>query len=315
MKTRRLVGPLAASLSFLLPAASYPAPASWAAPSGPASAGGLPGTSPTTPPTTTTTTTVPPGTSTTTVPASTTTTTVPPGTSTTTTVPPGTSTTTVPAPTTTTTLPGARAQRLLASAISAANSQRGFTWRATVRAGRQSEVASGQSGRAYGTQTISVAGAGGAFKLSVVLAGTKLFVEGDAAGLQNVLNLNATVAKQQAGKWILLAPAAGPVYQALSAGLTVLSATSAFDMVGSLQVLPERTLAGRGVLGIRGKRAAAGLSLVQTLFVRASGRPLPVELVTSVDGLEEHMGFADWGRRVQVVQPRHFAPWQKAWAA
>jgi hypothetical protein len=211
-------------------------------------------------------------------------------------------------------LPGARAQRLLASAISAANSEQGFTWRATVHAARQSETASGQSGRAYGTQTISVTGAGGPFELSVVLAGAKLFVMGDEAALQNVLNLKPAVAKQEAGKWVLLAPTAGTVYQALGAGLTVLSATAAFDMVGSLQLLPERTVAGHRVLGIRGKRAALGLSLVQTLFVRASGRPLPVQLVTSVDGIDEHLDFANWGRRAHVVAPRHFAKWQKAWA-
>lgn len=297
MKTRRLVGPVAASLSALLPAVLYSAQPSWAAQPAPTSAS----TSSTSTPGPTSTTSVLP------------TTTTSPPTTTTTTVAPGTTTTTVPVPTTTT-LPGTRAQRLLASAISAANSQQGFTWHATVQAGKQSETAAGQSGRAYGTQTITVAGPGGHFELGVVLAGPKLFVTGDEAALQNVLNLKPAIAKQEAGKWVLLPPAAGPVYQALSAGLTVLSATAAFDMVGSLQLLPERTVAGHRALGIRGKRAALGVSLVQTLFVQANGRPLPVELVTSVDGLDEHLAFANWGRRAHVVQPRHFATWQKSWA-
>lgn len=287
MTTRGLLGPFSASLSALALVVALPGPTAGAA------------TTTTTAPTTTTT-------------SSTTTTTLP-ATGATTTSTTVTSTTTPTSPTTA--LPGAQAQRLLASAIGAANSQRGFTWRATLAAGHQSETAVGQSGLAYGSQTITGGGPGGLVKLSAIVAGARLFVNGNPSGLEDVLSLKASVAKAEAGKWIVLPPKTGTVYQALRAGLTVPTATSAFDMVGVLKLLPARRVAGHSAVGVSGSRTQLGLNVAETLYVRGAGRPFPVELVTSASGLTETLVFGNWGRRAQVTVPHAVVLWQKSWAS
>jgi hypothetical protein len=202
---------------------------------------------------------------------------------------------------------------VLASAISAANSERGLTWRATVKAGGLSETFVGQSGREYGSQEITVGQGTGGIRLQVVLAKTKLFVSGDAAALQGVLSLKPSVAQRLAGRWILLSPAAGTVYQALSDGLTVASTTVGFNMVGSLQLLPVSMVGGVPALGVRGTRSSQGVTVTETLYVRASGRQLPVELVTSAGGVSETVLFSNWGRRARVTVPSTWSTWSKSW--
>jgi hypothetical protein len=84
-------------------------------------------------------------------------------------------------------------------------------------------------------------------------------------------------------------------------------------MVGVLSVLPQRTISGQKVVGIRQVVSAGIITVSETVYVSAGPEPLPVEAVTSVQGQTDIVRFGPWGRAPVVAAPAAAVPFDKTW--
>ena len=131
------------------------------------------------------------------------------------------------------------------------------------------------------------------------------------------LGFKSSAAEKEAGKWIVAASSGGPAaqetYGFLCKGLTVASATSALDLVSVLGVLPETTVRGHEVIGVQGRSTVGPYSGNETIYVAATGRPLPVAIQLSVDGVVEYTTFGSWGRPPAARAPKHAVALKGDW--
>ena len=60
---------------------------------------------------------------------------------------------------------------------------------------------------------------------------------------------------------------------------------------------------GLRVIGVRGRISRGGHTITGTLYVRAVGSPLPVELIDEIEGTKVHDLFSGWNEAVSVSAP------------
>jgi hypothetical protein len=250
----------------------------------------------------TTTTSAPPTTTT----GSTTTTTTPP--STTSTVP----ATTTSSPTTTTSAPTNPAL-LLDTAIAAFQLERGAEWTLNWSLLGKSESWVAHSGQSDGTQTRTLNAGGPTGHLSLDLDG-KLYVEGNAAGLGNFLGFTASASKSEAGHWVGV-PKTAAVFDSWEVDLTVGTAAYMLYLGGKPVIGPTTTIRGQSVIGISQSTKAEGLTISQTDYLKASGPPLPVEIIENVDGLVITVVYGAWGKPPHAEIHKGAVPFLKTWLA
>ena len=170
------------------------------------------------------------------------------------------------------------------------------------------------AGRVDGTQTVKGYYRDAApLSLSLVLVGHKAYVLANAGALQHLVGLKLSAALKEAGKWIVVPASYHGVFEKLAAGLTVTSATQQLNLVGELELLPERSLAGRAVVGVSGTTMAFGAPGTQVVYVRAIGAPLPVEALQDYEGALQSMSFAQWGQAPVAKAPRGASPFERSW--
>jgi len=219
-------------------------------------------------------------------------------------------------PVSTTTSPAAplAAARLLAASIGAANAERGFVWKATLRGGGNNITEFSHAGRLDGTEVITGDRGGKRVLMSLVVIGPQAYAWGNAGALETLLGFKVRAAAKEAGRWISVPQSTfGRTYGTIAAGLTVSSATQALDLVGKLSLLPEQVVAGQAVVGVRGTSLAFGAPGAQTVYIRANGLPLPVEMVEVFQGVAETMTFGQWGRPPVAKAPRAPVMAQQSW--
>ena len=215
-------------------------------------------------------------------------------------------------PTTTTTVSPAQ---LLASAIAAASGQRALDWRQTVSEGRDSYTQVTHAGRLDGTSSVTVRVGTSTLKLNWDLIGKTVYFNGNSGALTDALGFTTAAAKKEAGKWISVTASAGAVFQDLSSYLTVSSATTILDLVGQMTFLPATTVRGETVLGIQGIRLSEEEKVTETIYVKATGTPLPVELSQTGQGSTGYTYFGPWGQPPAAKAPASALKLSKAWLA
>ncbi len=247
---------------------------------------------------------------------STTTTSAPTTTTTTTTTPPSTTTTvpstTTSSPTTTTSAP-TDPTLLLDTAIAAFQLQRGAEWTLNWSLLGKSESWVAHSGQSDGTQTRTLNAGGPTGHLSLDLDG-KLYVEGNAAGLGNFLGFTASASKAEAGHWVGV-PKTAAVFDSWEVDLTVGTAAYMLYLGGKPVLGPTTTIRGQSVVGISQSTKAEGLTISQTDYLKASGPPLPVEIVENVDGLVITVVYGAWGKPARAEIHKDAVPFLKTWLA
>ncbi len=247
---------------------------------------------------------------------STTTTSAPTTTTTTTTTPPSTTTTvpstTTSSPTTTTSAP-TDPTLLLDTAIAAFQLQRGAEWTLNWSLLGKSESWVAHSGQSDGTQTRTLNAGGPTGHLSLDLDG-KLYVEGNAAGLVNFLGFAAAASKAEAGHWVGV-PKTAAVFDSWEVDLTVGTAAYMLYLGGKPVLGPTTTIRGQSVVGISQSTKAEGLTISQTDYLKASGPPLPVEIVENVDGLVITVVYGAWGKPPHAEIHKGAVPFLKTWLA
>jgi hypothetical protein len=208
------------------------------------------------------------------------------------------------------------AARLLAASIGAANAQRGFVWKATLRGGGNDITELSHAGRLDGTEVITGYRGPKRVLMSLVVIGPQAYAWGNAGALETLLGFKVRAAAKEAGRWISVPQSTfGRAYGTIAAGLTVSSATQALDLVGKLSLLPEQVVAGQVVIGVRGTSLAFGAPGAQTVYIRANGLPLPVEMVEGYQGVSETMTFGQWGQPPVAKAPLAPVMAQQSWLA
>jgi hypothetical protein len=202
---------------------------------------------------------------------------------------------------------------LLASSISAANSQSALTWTLTETAGAQTVLEVGHAGRVSGTELISAHLGNQVWQVSLVLVGPRIYVLANADALEQIVGLKTATAKSEADIWFYVPSTVTYLYDTLSDGLTVSSATAAVNLVGTVTVLPSRTVLGQHVVGLRQVSAEGIITATETVYLRTTGTPLPVEVQNTYPGVSEAVAFSDWGQAPLAEAPNGAIPFKKSW--
>ncbi len=202
---------------------------------------------------------------------------------------------------------------VLASAISAAAGQRAVDWTQTVTEGLESYTQTTHAGRLDGTSSITLRVGKTTLNLNWILIGKTVYFDGNSGALTDALGFTTVAAKAEAGKWISATASAGTLFQDLSSYLTVSSATSILDLVGELTFLPATTVRGVTVLGIQGIRLSEEEKVTETIYVKATGTPLPVELSQTQQGATGYTYFGPWGQPPAAKAPPSALKLSKTW--
>lgn len=165
-----------------------------------------------------------------------------------------------------------------------------------------SDVGAGQ-----GVQHITFKSAGRSGPATILVVGHSAYIQGNAFTLHGYFGFTQPQAAQYAGKWISI-PSTSPAYSDLAADATFAS------FLGDL--LPRKHLAvvrakigGRKSVGLSGTSQEGGLTLVETVYAPARGKPLPFQekVVTQGHGTSLTR-MSRWSEPVHMTAPANAVP-------
>jgi hypothetical protein len=149
---------------------------------------------------------------------------------------------------------------------------------------------------------------------AVLLTGDVAYLHANLAALTGYFRLPGATASRMAGRWISVRSSTTG-YQQLWDGLVFEMTTGSFldaiTPVGPLTKTPVRTMDGRLVVGVHGKvRPGMGAApgATETLYVAATGQPLPVSCQQVYRSSQVTTAFSRWGETVHVTVPPGVTP-------
>jgi hypothetical protein len=160
-----------------------------------------------------------------------------------------------------------------------------------------------------GIQRISVSPG---MRAEVRVIGSQTYFTANRKAFQNYFGFPSRVAPLIAGHWLLLEPGM-PMYKRVTEGVTFRSAMKEAALRGHLRLLPERTIDGVRVVGVRGRVGGPGFQDVAsahaTLWVTAGTHPLPVRYEAQDKSIGRMVvTFTKWGANVDVTRPPNALP-------
>ncbi|HUB71112.1 MAG TPA: hypothetical protein VL984_11870 [Acidimicrobiales bacterium] len=191
--------------------------------------------------------------------------------------------------------------------------ERAVEWTYRIKAYGGSFVEVVHDGVHDGTAHVTLTVGGQVAKLDRVLDG-KAFFEGNAAGLTYFADLKAADSKLEAGKWVYV-PKDSLFFASYANGLTMSSAVQQLYLGGTVTSLPPKTLSGRKVLEVHEALKSKGTTYSMDVYIRASGRPLPVEAVLTVNGVPATIAFGPWGVPPTAKVPKGAVPFRAVWVS
>jgi hypothetical protein len=200
------------------------------------------------------------------------------------------------------TLPPAQILSKALAAAEAAGSAH-FTGTASSSSGTSSYDQNASSDE--GNQIITNTGGG---RLTIRVVAGVGYLRGNAAALAQLFPGKAV--SQFVGRWIATHPG-DPGYQDVTDGVTLASILTEFTPGGQLTATGLQTVDGQSVIGVKGTAPANG-SLPKgqpvTLYVMATGQPLPVGFQGGTGTDKETAAFSRWGETVRTPVPAHPLP-------
>ena len=124
------------------------------------------------------------------------------------------------------------------------------------------------------------------------------------------MGFKASAAKKYAGVWIKFVKGGSTGYATVAAGVDLRSTINEIKPVGPFTEVPETTSDGQRVIGVRGHvNPSSGIVATDTIYARATGRPLPVSQVATIDGkVRYHATFSKWNEPLHVALPSTSVP-------
>jgi hypothetical protein len=207
----------------------------------------------------------------------------------------------------------ASAQTEYLAAINAVGDQ-GVHYASHAKQGTVSFNVSGDTGVKSGTQTLTLQQGKTVEHMTVVAVGSAGYVNGNSTALKDVLGLTSTDAKKYAGKWVSF-NATNQQYSELVAGLLDSQVGGELKMNGPFHYGATKTIDGKSAIAVVGSVSDnSGNSVTSTLWVAASGPPLPIEQTTGTSSKGSIAGtvtFTKWGQKVAQKAPAHPTPISK----
>jgi len=162
------------------------------------------------------------------------------------------------------------------------------------------DVAPGQ-----GVQRITFRKNGRTGRATVLVVHRTAYIRGGAFTLQSFFGLGASQAKQYANQWITIAHTS-PAYATVAAAVTLPSFLDKIYPQANLVRVPGSVGGLRPTVGVRGAATHEGERLVETVYARAQGTPLPVEEVEAGSGGSHgRTSIGPWNRPVRFQAPEH----------
>ncbi len=127
--------------------------------------------------------------------------------------------------------------QLLGASLAAAKGEHGVDWVGTSHSANVAVTLTTKAGRQDGVQSINFRLGAKNGRVSIILVGTTVYINGNAFGLQQYLGFSTGAAQREAGHWLSIEePDASlvNVYEAVAAGLTVSTTVSELAMTGPL---------------------------------------------------------------------------------
>lgn len=177
-----------------------------------------------------------------------------------------------------------------------------------TNAGKEWPDIVGDADVSMGAQYITWHKGGHVGHVTVIANATAAYVRGDAFALASYMLFPAAGASKYANRWIVI-PKGASGYPTVSAGVRLKPAINALKPTGTLARVPNTVYGGQKVLGVQGKSSAGGkTSLVETLYGRAAGAPLPVAVVGTRGKSRFTVILSRWNERVRVAPPTKATP-------
>ena len=216
------------------------------------------------------------------------------------------------------------ASQVLAAARTAIRSEAAVDWTGTERGIENGKamvvVITTKAGRVDGEQTMTIYATNKLGEAALVVGrvteirmGTKLYLEGDQAGLERV-DFSPCAAGSEAGRWIAVSSSQALDHE-VAVDLTVSTTAQLLAMTAPLAKVTSANLQGKAVVGVRGSVGVPkGVTNQRVVYVRSQGLPLPVELVQG-GTYPATAVFGPWGRAPLVRAPKGAVPLKVSWSS
>jgi hypothetical protein len=200
---------------------------------------------------------------------------------------------------------------ILAEARAAAETAGSVSYVQTGRTSQETgmNIADVAAGKGHDVMTLS----NGA-QASVLVVGSIAYLRANLVALTGFFLLPGTTAARMANRWISVrsgTSADRQLWDDLSFEMTTGSVLGALTPVGPLTRTPVSRVDGRLVVGVHGKvRPGTGAApgSIETLYVAATGLPLPVSCTEVYRSSRVTTVFSRWGETVQVTAPLAATP-------
>jgi hypothetical protein len=195
------------------------------------------------------------------------------------------------------------ARQILSRADAAATAAGTLHFSSTTKAGSSSIVFSDDSASAGGRQDITISGGG---QMTVLVVHSVGYVNGNATALSGFLGIPAATAVQMAGRWISFTNG-DPAYKLVVTGVTTSSVLSEINPVGTLTKTGPITVDGQSVIAVSGPAPASDdmpKGSKVTVYVAATGRPLPVSCLEGSGPNQTRITLSRWGEHVSLAAPQ-----------
>lgn len=177
----------------------------------------------------------------------------------------------------------------------------------TTAAGHSIKIVS-DVGPGRGIQRITVTKGTESGPATVLLVPGSAYIKGNAFTLQNFFPFTQAQATRYAGQWISIPPSSG-AYASVATDATYPSFVG--DMVpGKHLAVVRARIAGRRAVGLRGTVRQGNLTIVETVYAPASGKPLPFEEKAVAKGVPgtSLVRISRWNEPVHVTAPPNAVP-------
>jgi hypothetical protein len=115
-----------------------------------------------------------------------------------------------------------------------------------------------------------------------------------------------SVAKKYAGRWIAISHD-NPEFAKAAQDVTFDSAVQDMALAGIPHMVSPTTIAGVPVVGLASTTTSSRGEMVETLYARAKGSPLPVQEILRTGNEWSVLTISHWHEGVHVTAPKHSA--------
>jgi hypothetical protein len=192
--------------------------------------------------------------------------------------------------------------KVLASILAAAGAQSSVHYTSTTNFGNEQLSFVGDAGLADGSQSITYTKAGKTGHVVILLSGNTAYVRGDAFTLQSYMGFKPAPAQQYAGKWVRF-PHTDSGFATLAVGITLPSVIQEISLQGQLSRVPQATVDGRQLLGVRSTDMSNGVTTIDTVYAAPQGSRLPVEDIATHGNTDLKMVFSNWNESIAIPSP------------